>query len=272
MNPDLAHSIVARCLTDPDFLLRAHARSRSSGLGEGTAEDMAAELLGDGELERLRRFLGFITKVKHNALRRRIPATLGLMGALGIELAFFCDFSSAYVAARREGPLKPREHLELMSGALSEFLGNQADANAVAVTETFSHERLLFDLINSEPTVIETEHIRWRGQMALVPKTVDVVRVCNRLGARAFAMSDIVMRAHILCYWRPDNTGSVSLYEVDAPTAALFSALRVGGGPTKTRHMLARAGMSRLLRGQLHTTALAAVQLGFLELRGDWLR
>ena len=272
MNPDQVHSAVARCLTDPDFLLRAYSRSRSDGLGESTAEDIVAEIFGNAELERLKRFRGFITKVKHNSLRRRIPATLGLMGALGIELAFFCDFSSTYVTARREGPLKTSHHLDLLSSVLSDFLAAQPDGNVTPVAETFAHERLIFDLVSTPPTVIETEHVRWFGDLKLVSRTVDVIRICDRLGARDFDLSDIEMRMHILCYWRPSVEDYVSIFEVDALTAALLSALRVGSGPEEMEQVLRGAGLSQICGDGLRATALAAAQRGFVELRGGWLR
>jgi hypothetical protein len=272
MNPDHAQSVVARCLTDPEFLLRAHSRSLSATLNEGTAEDVAAEMLGNSELERLLRFRGFITKVKHNALRRRIPATLGLMGALGVELSFFCDFSSAYVSARREGPLDESTHLDLFSGALSRFLSVQPEQVTTPVAETFAHERLLLDLGRTQPASRETDHMRWLGAMALVPKTTDVMRICDRLGARGFTLLDVVMRRHTLCYWRPTNGDAVSMFEVDALTAAVFFALRTGGGPEETWQSLAEARLSQVSPEKLRATAVAAARRGFVELRGEWLR
>lgn len=272
MNPDHAQSVVARCLTDPEFLLRAHSRSLSKTSSEGTAEDIAAEMLGTSELERLLRFRGFITKVKHNALRRRIPATLGLMGGLGVELLFFCDFSQTYVSARRKGPLEERTHLDLFSEALSGFLAEQPEQVATPVAETFAHERLLFDLGRTRPASRETNHMRWHGAMSLVPKTTDVIRICDCLGARNFTLLDVVMRRHTLCYWRPENGDSVSIFEVDALTAAVFAALRAGGGPEETRRMLAEAHLSQISPEELRATAVAAARRGFVKLRGEWLR
>ncbi|CAM3367024.1 hypothetical protein [Paracoccus aminovorans] len=272
MNPDHAQSVVARCLTDPEFLLRAHDRSLSELSSEGTAEDIAAEMLGNSELERLLRFRGFITKVKHNALRRRIPATLGLMGGLGVELLFFCNFSQAYVSARREGPLDERTHLDLFSEALSGFLSEQPEQIATPVAETFAHELLLFDLGRTPPAITETEHMRWQGAMSLVPKTTDIIRISGRLGARDFTPLDVVVRRHTLCYWRPENRDSVSIFEVDALTAAVFVALRAGGGPEETRRMLAEARLSQISPEELRAAAVAAARRGFVELRGEWLR
>ncbi|MTH36434.1 hypothetical protein GL279_17735 [Paracoccus limosus] len=272
MNPDQAQSVVARCLTDPNFLLRAYDRTHSVIPGDGTAEDIAAEILGGVELERLRRFRGFITKVKHNALRRRIPATLGLMGALGVELSFFCDFSPAYVAARQDGPLGTRRHLDLFSNALSAFLLEQPEETSIPVAETFEHEYQIFDLSEGPSVVTETAHVRWRGAMTLSRRSIDVIRICERLALRNFSRDDIVTRPHVLFYWRPEAVESVSIHEVDALTAAVFTALRAGGGPEQTRRVLADVGLSKVDAESLRATAVAIAGRGFLELRGDWLR
>ena len=271
MTPDQAQSVVARCLTDPDFLLRAHERSRSTSHDGQTPEDVAAGMLGECELERLRRFRGFITKVKHNALRRHVPATLGLMGALGVELAFFCEFSPAYVAARRDGPLPTPRHLDLLSVALSDFLAHQPDRIALPVAETFAHERQLFDMASAPGAAVETEHMAWQGTMALIQKTVDVVRIRDRLGAREFTPSDVEMREHILCYWRPVSGSAVSLFEVDAATAAVLSVLRAAEGPEETLQRLAQSGLSQIGAEDLRATVIAAARRGLVELRGGWV-
>ncbi len=74
VDPDGAHAEVARYLTDPVALQAA-----CEGDGFGSICDRE-------QLHRLLLFRGFITKIKHNALRRAIPCTLRLISTLKFEI------------------------------------------------------------------------------------------------------------------------------------------------------------------------------------------
>lgn len=261
MTPDQTHSLIARFLTEPSFLLKTQSAVQAG---------VTLPTLDSDELERIRQFRGFITKVKHNALRRHIPATFGLMGALGIEHAFFCAFSVDYVAARAHGPLKTDQHLGLIANALEGFLAGEPTQTAIPVRETFVHEKLLYDLGKSDLTCAESEHLAWCGDATFTRRSIDVVTICNRLGARAFVLDDIRTRDHVLCYWRGADSTAVSIFEVDALTATVLTALKTGGSPDGAKTVLSKAGLAQLDNKAIHDVASAAARKGWLDLRGAW--
>lgn len=272
MNSDIVQSIVARCLTQPDFLLAARKRCdvQSSTLGE--PEDIAAELIGPTELDQLIQFRGFITKIKHNSLRKYIPATMGLMGAQGIELAFFCAFSPQYVLARSGGPLDTALHLDLFGKALMSFLNEEKKSIATSISEVFTHESRLYYFGNKESEPVRTDYMDWQGNMHFSEYTVDVLKICQKLSARNFVLDDIKEHAHCLAYWVPDVSRDVTMFEVDMVTAAIFSALKTGASPDEVMRSLAKIGLSNIDMRSIRAVVFEAAKLGFVKLHGAWIQ
>jgi hypothetical protein len=274
MTPDAVQALVARCVTDPGFLRRARDTVRPAH--EDAAARMAADALAADELERLARFRGFITKVKHNALRERLPHTLGLMGALGVEIAFFKAFSPAYMAARRAGPLPIAPHLELFAEMLGEFLAAWQDSRASAVAETFDHERTAFELNQLGPPSagIVGAPVRWLGHVRWARRSLDVVQICTQLGARRFDLSrDLVYRDHILCYWLSEQgSKAVSVFEPDALTALLLSKIDRYDTPKAMADDLAALGLGTLDADAVFDFAADAERRGFVALESAWRR
>ena len=72
---------------------------------QAACDESGANSICDGEqLRRLRLFRGFITKVKHNALRRAIPCTLRLISGPEIRDRVFCH---AVTGVRRIPAARP---------------------------------------------------------------------------------------------------------------------------------------------------------------------
>ncbi|WP_299281770.1 hypothetical protein [uncultured Tateyamaria sp.] len=271
MTPDETQSLVARCLTDPDFLSRAQNLEKR-GLGDSFREEWdAVELLGADELERIRRFRGFITKVKHSAIRRHIPATLALMGILDVEHSFFCDISVDYVTARADGPLEHQRHLDLISSWLDRFLDMQPEHIAIPVAETFAHEQLLFSLGQRNPTAVCTSDMTWHGTLTLVPKSLDVVAICSDFVTRTLTRSSMTKREHVLCYWHTGVDKAVLILEVDLLTAAVFSSLKSGGSLVEVQDTMERSGLPQVETLIIKTIAAKAAARGFVTLHGNWL-
>jgi hypothetical protein len=271
MTPDAIQALVARCLTDPEFLHRS--REACWAPDAGGAEGMAATAIGARELERLAKFLGFITKVKHNALRKRIPSTLGLMGALGIEISFFEVFSAAYTTARRAGVLPTVAHLDLFEDELRGFLATWPDNRAGAVADTFDHERTLFALsqLESQHSCAAGALIRWRGHLRLARRRVDVVHLCATLGARRFDIArDVRLRDHILCYWLPEGVKDISVFETDALTAVLLARIDRFDTPEAMAAELATQDIGGLDANALRCFAADAEARGLVALSPAW--
>jgi len=80
--PQAVETIIARCLIEPGFLGKPGAAN----------ESLAQVDFEPAELGKIRRFAGFICKVKHNHLWGLFPATRRLICHYGIELDIFTKY------------------------------------------------------------------------------------------------------------------------------------------------------------------------------------
>jgi hypothetical protein len=150
MHHDQVQAWIAKCLTDPAFLRGMLHPSRTRGGSSTTPFDPVRDRLGEETLQQIERFSAFITKVKHNGLRRTIPKTMGLLAAEGLELTFFINFAPVYACERQKGSLPVGHHLDLFENALQLFVQQLPEKRRNQILETFDHEATIFRLPLSE--------------------------------------------------------------------------------------------------------------------------
>lgn len=228
MSPDQTQALVAKCLVDPTFLAQVVNAAALAELSDVTSEFAAVKEFGAEERQRLQQFQGFITKVKHNALRRVLPNTFRLLSSAGLELRFFMHFAKAYIIARQAGPLPCAEHLDLLGPALAAFLGDTADVDACILTmEMFEHERTLHDLpLGAAAAPANT---RWVaiGNCVVVQRHFDVVALAEELQTGHSSVCPR-RRTHYLLYQALPADATTRIREVDMPTALILNQLLAG--------------------------------------------
>jgi hypothetical protein len=226
---DRIHALVARCLVDPAFFARVRATA-APGSNRPLAIDELTEkiLLDDTDIERLTLFRGFITKIKHNSLRKSVPCTFRLLVELGVELDFFERFSPAYIDARTSGALTLAEHLTLFAEHLLNYASELSDDQRLWLTEVLCHEQTMVDLrmAKQEATSIQNVGIEWRGWFAMRRYTIDVVEMCRALSICSFdCSSPSVPHRHILAYWNAYESGAKSVFAIDELSACILAQI-----------------------------------------------
>jgi hypothetical protein len=159
MDHDDIQLLAARCLTQPAFLAKAlqmgdagPARRQTKRGVAGTREaEAVATIFGREQLKRMALFGGFITKVRHRALRKYLPATLRLLEHFGIELGFFARFFPHYAKARARGPLTTALHLALLEKELLAYAKRLPVPEQTILRNVFTHEKTLWEIFQDAP-------------------------------------------------------------------------------------------------------------------------
>ncbi len=283
MNPDHVQALVARCLAEPEFLAtaldiasttagqQAAARTSNEAIPD---EYVAAALIGREALKRLTLFRGFITKVKHNGLRRVVPLTLSLLGAIELESAFFSAFSAAYVEARASGPLPTDRHLSLLEGHLTAFLDGKPPPTRTLILDILTHETVLWRLSAQDMGTQSAEHsagegIRWCGELALRRYDVDVLLACKGLARGCFDRNaNWVERRQVLAYFRPDAGERIAVFEADEFTCLAFSLVDGRRNVRNIAAELAQMGLGQITIAELDAFFADAARKGLVQLEG----
>ncbi len=228
MGPDQAQTLIAKCLVEPSFLAQVVGAATLAEPPDVDSKFAAVQVLSAEECRRLQLFLGFITKVKHNALRRVLPNTFRLLAYAGLELRFFVHFAEGYATARQAGPLPCAEHLDLLEPALAKFLAETTDAEACALMmEMFEHERMLHELPLGAAADAADTHRFWNGKCAVVERRFDVVALAEELKTGHRSASPH-RRSNYLLYQAVPADAMTRIREVDMLTALIVSQLLAG--------------------------------------------
>ncbi|MFM0380089.1 hypothetical protein PQQ72_24065 [Paraburkholderia strydomiana] len=225
MDPDEAQALVARCLADPPFLVRM-IDTAITPEHECFDDSFSTLALTTEQCKQLEKVQGFITKVKHNALRRLLPCTFRLLSVTGLELQFFVSFAARYMEARLSGPLRTTQHFGLLTSALQTFLERVPVEKGAPILDMLSHERLLYELRvkttspDTPNVIIPNPHCR------VAYYSFDVVPIAADLTRAPLATSpQLEERKHFLLYQADLAAGVVRVREINALMAAIFGQL-----------------------------------------------
>jgi hypothetical protein len=116
-------------------------------------------------VDRIMMMRGFLTKVRHNAIRSEMPQTLELLHRLGLEIVFFSGFAAAFEKMRMKGGSKA-ERLKGFVAAVSAF-ADQSPSRSV-LSAVARHELVCWQLSNN--TVERQLRTRGRaGALSIAP-------------------------------------------------------------------------------------------------------
>lgn len=137
-------SILARCLLDADFLKRLDQDREETLTACGVSPEDRLEL-GALDLEQVRRFSGFITKVKHNDLWEHFPHTRLLMRRLKVESAIFIAYRREYQQFLATGPEERPARIAHFLEFLDQYLDRSTDSQLAPLRDVARHERFLWE-------------------------------------------------------------------------------------------------------------------------------
>jgi len=232
--PQAVETIIARCLIEPGFLGKPRAAN----------ESLAQADFGPADLEKIRRFAGFICKVKHNHLWGLFPATRRLICHYGIELDIFTKYRLEH------DPRAFNAGIESVDDRLISFI-NFLDAHFSShgssypypmLLEVLRHERFIWEtrLVPIAPAVQpmssdDLQASRWidfqRLVVGLDPSLrlfgfhYDVQSIAAQL--EEANLEDEIPRGseRVLAYYFDRHSDAVRVVEVDPITTQLLSLI-----------------------------------------------
>lgn len=256
VDPDGAHAEVARYLTDPVALQAA-----CDGDGSGSICDRE-------QLHRLLLFRGFITKIKHNALRRAIPCTLRLISTLKFEVNFFAAISPAYVELRQAGPVPNDEHLSWFESEMEAWLTRVQPNGRTLVSDVLAHEMTIAEVQQAGNTA-SVDRLpntpRFIGEVRVRRYETDVRVAVNKLSKGTFnPNTDWIVRDVNLVYHRAPGR-PVSISEVNPFVTLVFSLVDGKRCVDTIASTLADSGLPEATEPVLHSVFREVAAQGLLE-------
>jgi hypothetical protein len=235
MNHAAAHSFVARCLVEAGFLSGVH---RSPGIEQEDASDVSFDIEG------IRRFAGFLVKVRHNPLRASFPCTFSALARAGIEIEVFARYFDRFAALRAAGPLSDGKRTKSFVDFLLDTLPEVNSPYAYLVRDVVLHEAQLWqlceiiqaashanesvcnaDLPRSATDRPSLQHVpRIRGVVLTARFSCDprvlIMQLSRSIGVAAFDVERYLM---ILGYWLVRGSDKIQYIELDVGAALLLS-------------------------------------------------
>jgi len=138
MNKGTAESLLARLILEPSFLEEMRANRESALIGYAPEAGIAEAFEGEN-LEKIKRFAGFIGKVQHNHLWDWFPATRLLLIHYEIELDLFTRYRA--VQATPEWQCASRRD---RVGKLLDFISEYVAGNYPGLRDVVRHERAIW--------------------------------------------------------------------------------------------------------------------------------
>jgi hypothetical protein len=233
-----ASAIVARCLLDPAFLARLTA-NRAAALEGCALDDKSYTDFAQLDLQKVRSFGGFITKVQHNYLWDSFPYVRTLMKLYGIEIEVFAGYRQQHlqlVAARASRV----ERISTFLAYLRSYLGAEDGSRWLGLRDMVEHERMEWEIRGlltdpslrvTAPTGIDTSALGWPVLESLVPApsivrcshfTYDPRSIVAELASGRFPSDELMQAPRWLAYCA-DGAGRVRVLELDDVSVILLS-------------------------------------------------
>jgi hypothetical protein len=228
LNTARVHSLIATCLAEPEQI------DRLVGDGSDEASHRAGEHRGL-DVEGIRLTAGFITKTRHNPLRRTVPWTLKALKVAGIELDVFASYAVPFAARRREGPLDDGERTRAFVDFLLNWL-DPNDANHLLVRDIARHEmltRALRDVAGTQnpPPLASSSKPgpncvpSIRGSLHIHTTSCDPRKAIDALSAASHSLPELERRQFCFGYWNDGRSPTVEVFELDPAGTMLLAQI-----------------------------------------------
>jgi uncharacterized protein (UPF0276 family) len=217
-----AHDLVAGCLVDPSLIDDARERAPDGPLQDLLALDLTA----------LGHLAGFITKVRHNPLRRSLPATLRALARVGLEIDAFAAYAPRFARLRARGPLDDERRIASFSEFLESWLHADHVGHAV-VRDVLHHELTLREIrkISRQPAASSSparaEAVwRVRGTSRILETRFDPCELIAALASDADpkVLARLEPSPRYTGYWWDGQADEIAIFELD-PLSALVLGL-----------------------------------------------
>jgi hypothetical protein len=236
-----AETLIARCLMDPQYLESLRATP------EGPLEQR--------DLERLRLFGGFISKVQHNDLWDHFPVTRRFLRDYGLELLLFADYRASLFSTNGYKLPQPQK-IRQFAKFLEERLVNQWSRRYPGLLEVLRHERYVWELSLETAAELKTnvaaagDSLKWEAFLKLIPFFPNPFRIgCfDRDPIALAAIPDVSHSSRrrafqIVLGYSKTPDGARRVLKLDGTSGAILNAVN---GLRQVRTVIARARASGL--------------------------
>lgn len=221
-------TIVARCLVDTDFVeavgTDAATALRSYEFGTGLLKDLKKL-----EIDKVRRFAGFIGMVQHNYLWESFYGTRQLLRLYGIELDVFVAYRKRQLslAENLSRADRTRFFLDFLE---TDFLNAQGVVSRCpCLIEVLHHERTIWELdqrvVGTKTGTEPAGKVGWRELKRLIPRVNGVVCV-NLYSFNPASLIELIRKGEFrgrmprtkkqfLGYWKELDNSRLRLLELD---------------------------------------------------------
>ncbi|MGC2781287.1 MAG: hypothetical protein WA418_37185 [Bradyrhizobium sp.] len=217
------HAVLAAAMADPALLERWRRRPAAlnkAGIGAAAFE-----------LDKIWRFAGLVTKVRHNDLRISLPLTFKLLDLGHLSIEAFANYAKQAAALRRSGRKSKAERMQSLFEFLDGWLDRRNPAHA-AVWDMIRHERALLELQADAPSAqaegangrqVCAETIPVRGERVIRHEmSFNPVALVRMLRAGTYALATLPRGPFLVAYCRDQRASRIDILEIDEVTSVLL--------------------------------------------------
>jgi len=229
MNAERVHAMLAACLAEP-------ARFERWCSDPAVMDEVLVQSGIDPaefDLAAIRRFAGFVTKVRHNPLRHSLPSTFRALAATGLEIAVFSDYTARFAELQDAGPVSPEaktaEFVRFLRGRLDD-----GDPNHALVLDILRHELAVDPPRDSPPGRRPASPPHGaapdaipsvRGLLRIERMTCDPQLALELLAEPEPDLHNLPRGPRIFGYWFREEAGGVEIIELNALSAYVLSLI-----------------------------------------------
>lgn len=216
------HTTIARCLLEPGYLDRVRA-------GE---LPLSAEAEGL-DLDRLRMFGGFVSKVQHNDSWADFPFTRAALKLAGREIDTFADYRNRHLTLGAVPGLPRVERIRALIGFIEQRFGQDGSRGASQAVTIVRHERALWEvrLALELPAEQLDRQIVPRDVLRVVELAHDPQVIADQIRVGAAAWAEVAAQPRFVCYWGQRAEHRLTTVAVDGVTALVLSEIGTGIDP-----------------------------------------
>lgn len=227
LSAPLVHSVLAAAMTDPSLL--ESWRHAPETLGRvGLRPDAI-------DLNRIWRFSGLVTKVRHNDVRLTFPLTFRLLDHADLSIALFAEYARVAAELRKTGVKSRDEKAHALYNFLEEWLDHRIRFHAF-VWDLIRHEKTMNGLESTSAIPVDTAILGQTEGQKLSTKFTPVRAsnlIVHDMGCNPVDLAEIVRtniavvrslpyKKRLFAYCRTRDAAAIQVVEIDAITSVII--------------------------------------------------
>lgn len=230
------HTIIARCIIDPDFLHGIETDAPTALAPYGLSVTEISEFAAMNA-QRLSEYAGLIAAVQNNGIWQHLPATRWILKHHGLDLKVFVAYRKQHQSHRRERSGVPGHYTVAFMDFLDGLIARETEFAKTDLQDVFRHERILWDVMRQPHTAAAGPAVQAGGAGKLSSASVLQIQGTLRIAhyqANPRLVADALRAGQYagppqgeatLGYWRDGEGGTLRIFDLDPDSAVLLSAI-----------------------------------------------